>query len=181
MEEISRARHLEREELPERRVGRAPGERVPATREAIEVLCRDVHAAPIEVAGHVLPEVRQLEGGADVVGARLPLGIAVPEESEHDTPDRVRRAATVLENVREGREGARVAGRVAPEGRSRSRNGSSGRSWRAIVCDEGDEDGSPRRRDRARRRGGIPPTRQGARPPVVGPLVRESSAPRAKA
>src|SRR5206468_1898086 len=84
--------------------------------EAIQVLLRHVDAAAPQVARHVLPEVGELERGANVVRARLALRVAVAEEREHDAPDRVGRAAAVREDVGEGREGGRVARGIAPEG-----------------------------------------------------------------
>src|SRR5207249_8735607 len=70
-EEVARAGDLEGEEAAEVVVGRASRQRGAAFGEAIQVLLRDVDAAARQVAGHVLPEVGELERGADVVRARL--------------------------------------------------------------------------------------------------------------
>lgn len=47
-----------------------------------------------------------------LVRARLALRVAVPEQPEDDAADGIRRAAAVLEQVREGRDGAGLAGGV---------------------------------------------------------------------
>src|SRR5262245_60635910 len=109
--------HLERHEGGEARRQTSARQGLAAAGEAVEVLLGQVDATAFQILGHVLPAVGELQGGADLVGARLPFRIVVPEEPEHDAADRVRGAPAVLEQVRERRHGPRLAGRVAPEGR----------------------------------------------------------------
>jgi hypothetical protein len=72
--------------------------------EAGHVLARQVDAAFAEIDGEVLPEVRELERGADVVGARLALGVGVAEEVQHEVADRVRGVHAVVHELVERRE-----------------------------------------------------------------------------
>src|SRR5207249_3967497 len=106
---------LEREQVAEARVHAARGERLVAPGAAREILLRQVDAAAVEVARHVLPEVGQLERRADVVGAALARGVAMAEEREHEPPDGIGRAAAVAEQVGEGGEATGLAGGVATE------------------------------------------------------------------
>src|SRR5947199_4469006 len=115
LEQRARAGDLEREQVPEARVHAARGERLAAPGETREVLLRQVNAPTVEVARHVLPEVRQLERRADVVRAALARGVAMAEEREHEPADGVGRAAAVAEQVGEGGEATGLAGGVAAE------------------------------------------------------------------
>ena len=114
-EERARARDLEPEQAPEALVRDPPGERLAAPGEPVEVLLGEVDPAAVEVTRDVLPEVRQLERGADLVRTRLALRVPVAEEREHDAADRVGRRAAVGDDVGEGREAAGLAGGVAAE------------------------------------------------------------------
>jgi hypothetical protein len=117
-EQLARAGDLERQALSQRCGGPPAPERFEAPPETIEVFERDVDAVALgEVGAHVLPEVRQLEGGAHVIGARRALVVTMAEETEHDAADRVGGAPAVLEDVGEGGEPAARAGGVAPERR----------------------------------------------------------------
>ena len=52
-----------------------------------------------KVRAHVLPEVRELQRGASVVGKLLPLGIAVSAEIQHQVAHRIRRIAAVAQQI----------------------------------------------------------------------------------
>src|SRR5207244_11853507 len=77
---------------------------VGAVAEASHVIARQVDAALVEVDRQILPEVRQLQRRADVVGTRLPLGIAIAEQRQHQVPDRIGGMYAIVEEVVERRE-----------------------------------------------------------------------------
>src|SRR5262249_33438238 len=106
---------LEGEELAEGLVGAPGDDRCTAPGEAGEVLLGNVDPTAPGVLRHVLPEVRQLERRADVVGALLTLGVPVAEEGGADPPQGVRGVPTVAEHVGEGGEGPRLPRRVTAE------------------------------------------------------------------
>ena len=119
----------------------ARASRLPAKRSRSS--CGQVDPAALEVARHVLPAVGELERGADLVGARLALRVAVPEQPEHDAADRVRRAAAVLEQVRERRAWRSVSPAASRRNAvSRSRNGSIGSRCAAMVWPSARKTGS---------------------------------------
>ena len=51
-----------------------------------------------EVARNVLPEIRQLQRGAGVIGKLLALGVAVAAEIQHQAAHRIRRIHAVIEH-----------------------------------------------------------------------------------
>ena len=71
--------------------------------EPLAVLARQVDPADREVAGHVLPEVRQLQPGARQVGEPGVVVVVRPRQVEHQMPDRIGRAGAVVEQLRIGR------------------------------------------------------------------------------
>ena len=64
------------------------------------VVGRQVDTACQPIAFHVLPEVDQLQSGADRVGKGHPLGVAAAFELQDDSPHGIGRAATVVEEGR---------------------------------------------------------------------------------
>src|SRR5438046_6955141 len=85
-QEPPRARSLELEQLPQLR--RGPVERRVA--ELLAILPRQVDTAELEVAGHVLEEVHELEAGADVVrGGDRALVVEASQHAEHEPSARI--------------------------------------------------------------------------------------------
>ena len=81
------------EELGARSVERGHAEHAP-------VLEREVDAAELEIARHVLQEVDELQPGADVVARGDELGLVVEaQQAEHEAADGVGRVAAVLLQV----------------------------------------------------------------------------------
>src|SRR6202035_1230886 len=66
---------------------------------------RDVHATFLEVAGDVLPKVRELQRGASGVGKKLALFVPIAAEIQDQAADRVRRIRAIVQD--------RVPARVA--------------------------------------------------------------------
>src|SRR3954470_12156003 len=94
--EIPRTRRFVLERAPELRAG--PIERGDA--EAPPVLGREIDAAELQVARHVLQEIHELQAGADVVALGNDVGLAVEAQQAEDEPaDGVRRVAAVLAQV----------------------------------------------------------------------------------
>src|SRR5262249_18944960 len=166
--------HLERHEGGEARRQTSARQGLAAAGEAVEVLLRQVDATAFQIPGHVLPAVGELQGGADLVGARLPLRIVVSEQAEHDPTDGVRGAPAVLEQVREGRHGPRLAGRVTPEGRQQV---AKRLDREAVRCDGVAEGEKDRIVDRGRIGGAggrpVPLCRQVGEASLGGSLVRQ--------
>jgi hypothetical protein len=71
---------------------------------ACEGLVGQVAAPAGRIGGQILPEVRELEAGADPIGEHLPLGVAVAEQSQHQVPHGIGRARAVGEQLGIGRE-----------------------------------------------------------------------------
>ena len=70
--------------------------------ETAQVFERKINSSFGKVRAHVLPEVRELQGGAGVVGKLLALGIAISAEVQHQVADRIRRIAAVAQQIVEG-------------------------------------------------------------------------------
>src|SRR5207253_10069809 len=56
---------------------------------------RNINAAPLEIARHVLPEIGKLQRGTRVVGELLPLGVAITTQVKHQAAHRVGRIAAI--------------------------------------------------------------------------------------
>ena len=67
-----------------------------------QVFQRQIDSAFGVVDGYVLPEVRQLQCGAGVIGKLLALGIVIAAKVEHEMADGIRGVAAVGEDVVEG-------------------------------------------------------------------------------
>ena len=67
--------------------------------EAPQILQRKINPSLVIVHAHVLPEIRQLQRGASVVGKPLPLGIAIAAQVQHQMPHRIRRIAAVAQQI----------------------------------------------------------------------------------
>ena len=99
---VARAVHLEAHQLGERRREAPRRQVVVAVAEAAAVLLRQVDAADVEVAGHVLPEVGQLQRRADAIGQSRPLRVERLAQIQHQPADRVGGVAAVVEQLLEG-------------------------------------------------------------------------------
>ena len=55
------------------------------------------------IDGHVLPEVRQLQGGAGEIGELLPFGIAIAAQVQHQMSDRIGRVLAITRHIGECR------------------------------------------------------------------------------
>src|SRR5439155_3833650 len=98
-EEVSSAQRLVTKQLEQ--LGSWTVEHGHAERAA--VVERQVDAAELEIARHVLQEVDELQPGADVVARGDQLGVVVQaEQAEHETADGVGRVAAVLLQVAPG-------------------------------------------------------------------------------
>ena len=64
-----------------------------------QVFVRQIDSAFGVVDGYILPEVRQLECGASVIGKLLALGILITAKVEHKMADRVRGVTAVGQDV----------------------------------------------------------------------------------
>src|SRR5437899_5741448 len=64
---------------------------------------RNINAAPLEIARHVLPEIGKLQRSTRVVGELLPLGVAITAQVKHQAAHRVGRIAAIAEHVRPSR------------------------------------------------------------------------------
>ncbi len=58
---------------------------------------RDIEAALFEVARNVLPEIRQLQRGASVIGELLPRFVAIVAEIKNEAADGIRRVHAIVE------------------------------------------------------------------------------------
>src|SRR5260370_20887491 len=65
--------------------------------EAAQIFERKINSSFGKVRAYVLPEVRELQCGAGVVGKQLALGIAVSAEVQYQMADRIRRISAVAE------------------------------------------------------------------------------------
>ena len=102
-EQVSGPLDLELHQGGERR-GEASGvEVVVGVAEPLAVLAGQVDPADRQVAGHVLPEVGQLQPGAGGVGEPGVLGVEGAGQVEDQVAHRVRRPRAVIEQLREGR------------------------------------------------------------------------------
>src|SRR5439155_4583235 len=80
----------------------------------VQILQRKKEAAAREILSEVLPEIRQLERGADRIRSSDRLRILHVVEREHETPHRIGGAAAIGEQIVPGRK-RRVA-RIHTEG-----------------------------------------------------------------
>ena len=78
LEQLARPVHLEAHQLREGRREAAGLQVVVAVAEAAAVLLRQIDAADVEIAAHVLPEVGELQGRADVIGEARPASRRTP-------------------------------------------------------------------------------------------------------
>src|SRR5262249_11277773 len=65
-------------------------------------LPRHVDAAAAVVDAEVLPEVRELQSGAEAVGRLVQRRVVIAGDTEHESANRIRRSAAVVEHVAPG-------------------------------------------------------------------------------
>ena len=130
---------LEAHQLGEGRREAAAFQVVVAVAEAAAVLLGQVDAADVEIAAHVLPEIGELQGGADVIGQGRPRLVERLAEVKHQPPDRVGGAAAIVEQLIERLVSLDDAG-PARRRTSRSRNGSRRDAESLDGRLQGDED-----------------------------------------
>lgn len=113
-EEVPRPGDLKAEEPDERRGDVSQEQVFLRGAEAFEVGLGEIDTVLAEVHGDVLPEVGQLERGADAVRQPSQAGIAQAEQVKDDPAHRVRRVTAVMEQVVKG--GVAAGRDIHPEG-----------------------------------------------------------------
>ena len=98
-EPFPRALDFKLHHLAERGSVFAVADRFFAHAEAAQVFERKINSSFGKVRAHVLPEVRQLQRGASVIGKLLALGIAVSAEIQHQVADRIRRIPAIAQQI----------------------------------------------------------------------------------
>ena len=92
-------RHAAQDALP--RLGQPPFVEILHARTlGVDVVERRVESPFLPIALEILPEVRELQRGAERVRRAIEPRIVVPGDAEHEPSDRVRRAAAVIEQAR---------------------------------------------------------------------------------
>ena len=109
-----------------------------ADRITAQIFERQIDSAFGVVDADVLPEIRQLQRGAGVVGKLLALGIVIAAEVEHEMADGIRRIAAVGEDIVEGFEAG--DGLVLAEGDQKIGEFVLGNFELSYRLGEGDED-----------------------------------------
>ena len=62
-------------------------------------VARHVQASAAPIPTEILPEIRQLKGGAQGIRGSIEPIVAIPGDPQHEPADRIRRPATVVEHV----------------------------------------------------------------------------------
>ena len=69
--------------------------------EFLALVLRQINAVLLQIDADILPEIRELQAGADVVGEHVQLLVAHAVQQQDEPPDRIRAAAAIIEHLGE--------------------------------------------------------------------------------
>ena len=87
------------QQLAELRIELAAGEHRFVVAGAAAAFLRQINAATLVIAGHVLPEVGQLQRGADLIGQLAAALVVAAAQIQHQAADGIGRVAAVAEQI----------------------------------------------------------------------------------